>query len=125
MKPINHAPFLARNAYVHVSFDAEVPEGTRIEDVYEPPFWSNLTKISRSQNLMAKGQIMRLRAPDFSFDCLFVIVGFRADHTPLLRRWPIDEKSTASESIPGWRKRRSDARPPLVSTATRQMPRSN
>ena len=35
MKPINHAPLIGRNAYVHVSFDAEVPEGTKIEDVYE------------------------------------------------------------------------------------------
>ena len=64
--------------------------------------------ISRIQNLMAK-------RPDHStptrrtssWDTLFVIVGFRADTTPMLRRWPIDEKSsTAAESIPGWKKRR-------------------
>ena len=102
MKQIDPAAFCSRGSYVHVPFCSEVPESSKLEDVCEASFWSLLPKmISRSQNLLHKGQVIRLHTPDFSWDTLFVIVGFRADTTPMLRRWPIDEKSSATESIPG------------------------
>jgi hypothetical protein len=110
MKQIDPAAFCSRGSYVHVPFCSEVPESSKLEDVCEASFWSLLPKmISRSQNLLHKGQVIRLHTPDFSWDTLFVIVGFRADTTPMLRRWPIDEKSSATESIPGWKKRRAEA----------------
>lgn len=61
-----------------------------LSDVFEPGFWATVVKTPASMKMLVHDDVIRLRAEDRSFDCEFVVIGLRPDHSPVLKVWPYE-----------------------------------
>jgi hypothetical protein len=84
------------------TFFAIAPEGTRVEDVFLPAFWSRVATTSATKGNIVVDSLIRIRAVDRSFDVMLTVTALRSEGSPVLVRWPTDPFLTAKGQLPSF-----------------------
>jgi hypothetical protein len=83
----------------YVTFYAVAPDGTRLEHVFRPEFWSRVVATQACNGRLHVDDLIRIRSTDRTFDLCLVITGFRKNGSPLLVRFPTDPLTLAKAEV--------------------------
>lgn len=89
----------------YATFFVEAPEGSKVEDVFDPSFWSAIAAC-KSTRLKQAGALIRVRAKDGTFDLSLVVDSLKPFK---VQRWPIDPLAASSGLGPSMPKTRAEA----------------
>lgn len=99
--PVDAKNFQSSNGGMppYCTFYAIAPEGARIDHVFRAEFWAKVVATQACNGRLHVDDMVRVRAPDRTFDVMLVVSGFRKDGSPLLVRWPTDPMALVKAEV--------------------------